>query len=224
MNTYWSEVFRISVPALIAIVGVWITQKANYKNQKANLESQKENIHLSLLLKLKTDAMLHFHKSLVETIKALEYFYSEKGEFERKQLLGYKPINPYQSPPSRKYNYDDVTEESKQNYIDFSMAKVRITEEKLTELKNSVDPINVYLNEQEQKSIEQIVNFLSRFEHMITGNIKRLKRTDDILAFHALINADTEQVIQQNDKTVKKYYQETLVVLRNHLDPNYLKH
>ncbi|GAA3321019.1 hypothetical protein GCM10020331_034360 [Ectobacillus funiculus] len=50
-----------------------------------------------------------------------------------------------------------------------------------------------------------------------------MKRTDDILAFHALINADTEQVIQQNDKTVKKYYQETLVVLRNHLDPNYLK-
>ncbi|AXI09187.1 hypothetical protein CUC15_09715 [Oceanobacillus zhaokaii] len=86
-------------------------------------------------------------------------------------------------------------------------------------MKNSSDPIKIYLNESERSDVDKIINLLEGLEHIITGNIKRLKPTDDELAFYALIDADQNQFFLKYNKSIQDQYEKIISLLSNHLKP-----
>ncbi|QGS68722.1 hypothetical protein CV093_10265 [Oceanobacillus sp. 143] len=63
MSAYLEEIIKATIPAVLALFGVYITQRSNYKNQKENLDTQTRNLRLSLLIKLKSDLFYNSKKS-----------------------------------------------------------------------------------------------------------------------------------------------------------------
>lgn len=210
----------IYIAPAAALLGVLITLLFNYFTQKNNIKSQRDNIRLNLLLNIKSESLIEFNKTLYETTTQLQYFYSKEGEFQRRQLLNYIPRDPYRLPMKRgDYVYDLVTEQTKQDYIDFFLPKARKTEDSLKNLKSLRYNIRIYLDEKENKQIDILMRIISELCHQITGNIIRMKQTDDTLDFHTLIDSDVSQHFKQWDEKLTDNLGLTQKIIKDHLDP-----
>lgn len=198
----WTGCFTILGSAVSSTIVLLITNRHNKKilntqieHQSKVLEAQqkyqadlltvehrhqKELAFIQNSLVKRTEAVLEFIKVLEESIGILNYFHSEKADFERRKMLKAQYKNPHASPLVR----DDIIVESisienMNNMFDYALEQITPLEDKLIPLETSFNLLSVYLDSEEELLISNVVKDVGNLSHLITNGLRNYKALGD---------------------------------------------
>ncbi|AZJ20709.1 hypothetical protein CT694_13895 [Bacillus wiedmannii bv. thuringiensis] len=209
-------------PGEAAIVVAFITSISTLIVMYFNNKKQDNRWYAEFFLKMKVEALNDFRQKSAVAMKSMEYFCSEKGNFELVQTLNLKEKDPHHQPPKRDYTTVYVTEESKHRVIKLANEKARLLEEDFLELDKSYKVIAIYLIKEEREILEKFIEEMRRYEHFISGNIKTFGNGEDIRLLGNFIHYSST-VYKEGYQKLRAYENEADNVLIKHLLPGKVK-
>ncbi|MGY3267670.1 hypothetical protein ACVWY7_000586 [Bacillus sp. TE9106W] len=209
------------ITAGAALGGVFVTGYVNNRNAKLNSKDDRIKWYNSSLLQNKIDIMSKCQLNLVKTIHAIDFFCGDTGRFEMKESLNLKYTNPYQAPAIWEFNYDEVTEKHKENYIELTTSKAREMEMQVMELQDSLELIKVYLNNEDEKAIDEISRLIKDINHQLSNTIRKFNVSMDGYDLASILNAYSH-FDRFYDNIISKKKQ-TLKIISKHLYPKQLR-
>ncbi|WP_144645292.1 hypothetical protein [Priestia megaterium] len=197
-----------------------LTNNHNKKTLNSQLKHQSETLsaehkhqkNLSIIqhsLDKRTQVVLEFRKILEEAIGILNYFHTEKADFERRSVLNCLYKNPQASPQVR----DDIVrksilEDSRNSMLDHALQQISPIEEKLLPLEVSFNLMSVYLSEEEEKLFYNVVKEVRGFSHIIINGIRSCRKSGVLMNEQALsyvhIDEPFTHRLDQLNKNVKE--------------------
>ncbi|MHC2834767.1 hypothetical protein [Bacillus sp. F9_6S_D1_P_5] len=209
-------------PGESAIVVAFITSISTLIVMYFNNKKQDNRWYAEFFLKMKVEALNDFRQKSAVAMKSMEYFCSEKGNFELLKTLNLKEKDPHHQPPKRDYTTVYITEESKNRFINLTNEKARLLEEDFLELDKSYKVIAIYLIKEEKEILEKFIEEMRRYEHFISGNIKNFGNGEDIRLLENFIHYSAT-VYKEGYQKLKVYENEADNVLFKHLLPGKVK-
>ncbi|PHA10385.1 hypothetical protein COE65_14435 [Bacillus sp. AFS051223] len=211
---FWPAIITGGSAIIVALITGSITLRMTLVNNKR----QDDRWRADFFLKMKFEALADFRQKSAIAMKSMEYFCSEKGNFELLKTLNLKEKDPYHQPPKRDYTTVYVTEESKQKFIKLTNEKARILEGDFLELDKSYKVITIYLTKEEKEISEKFIEEMRRYEHFISGNIKNYGNGEDIHLLENFIHYSAT-VYKEGYQKLRVYENEADNVLIKHLFP-----
>ncbi|TPV44565.1 hypothetical protein [Bacillus dicomae] len=203
------------------ISGAVVTAVMNYKNNQLNSKNERMKWYSNSFLQNKVDVISKCQLNLAKTINVIEYFCGDTGRSEMKESLNLKYANPYQEPKVWKFDYREITEKNKEDYIELTNSKAREMETLVAELQESLELIKVYLNDEEAKVIDEISRLIKEINHQLTNTIKKFNVSMEGDELASILNAYSHfdgfyaAIISEKRKTLK--------IISKHLYPEQLR-
>ncbi|PEM95199.1 hypothetical protein CN639_01260 [Bacillus toyonensis] len=175
-------------PGEASIVVAFLSSITAFVVMYFNNKKQQDRWYAEFFIKTKIEALNDFRVKSTTAVKNIEYFCSEKGRFELIKTLNLKEKDPNHQPPKQDYTLGYVTEDSRDNFIQLTTEKAKLLEESFLNLSKAYEIINVYFSVEEQVVLEKFIQTMKRYEHLISGNIKKFKSGNDIRLLEMFIH------------------------------------
>lgn len=158
------------------------------KTLDAEHKHQKELSIIQHSLDKRTEVVLEFRKVLEESIGILNYFHTEKADFERRQMLKAQYSNPHAAPLVK----DDIIAksisiENMNNMFDHALQQIAPVEDKLIPLEVSFNQLSVYLDNKEEALISKVVKEIEDLSHLIINGLRNYKDIGDPINDYVLM-------------------------------------
>lgn len=155
-------------------------RKQQAETLQAEHNHQKELSIIQHSLDKRTEVILEFRKLLEESMGILNYFHSEKADFERRQMLKARYKNP-NATPLIKEDIDEksISVENMNNMFDHALQQIGPIEDKLIPLETSFNLLSVYLDKEEELLISKVVKEIESLTHLIINGLRNYKEIGD---------------------------------------------
>ncbi|MCR8866864.1 hypothetical protein NQ109_28470 [Priestia megaterium] len=221
---FWTLMSGV-LTACVALATLIVTQVMNKKTQATQLKHQeqmtatqlihqKEMAYIQYFLDKRTSAVLDFQKTLEETKAGLVYFLSEPADLERRRALDIQYIND--ETPRWKgiirpgvYSWNDC-----ENLKEVALNQIKPVEEKIIELKTSLNILIIYLNDDEAGVVEYLLDRIDYLQYFIVGNLKGIKTRDDD-NIYMFVHANEPMVVTMQE--INMLHKEVRHILKNYL-------
>lgn len=175
-----------------------LTNNHNKKTLKEQHRHQKELAIIQHSMDKRTAMVLEFSKTLEETVGILNYFYTEKADFERVELL--KPeYHTHTIPQSSDHIIQErITTENMNNMLNYALQQIGPVEDKLINLDTSFNLLSIYLEEDEKKIFSFAILEIRTLSHLIINGLRHRKEEKDPMSDYLLwfVHIDEPLVIR----------------------------
>ncbi|PIE91835.1 hypothetical protein CO726_29875 [Bacillus fungorum] len=213
-NAYITGVSAI----FVALITGAITLRITWVNNKR----QDDRWRADFFLKIKFEAVNDFITKLNTALKNLEYFCSEKGHYNMQVTLDLREKDPNHLPPKKDYEKDYVTIESVNQFIQLTKEKSGILEESFSDLDKSYGLIKIYFSSEEYEVFAKIMGEIRRYDHYISGNVRRFKGMQDIDLFKIFLH-NCATLYKKDFERIISLQEELEIILAGELYSNKVK-
>ncbi|PRT19791.1 hypothetical protein [Bacillus wiedmannii] len=217
-TSFWPAVITGGAAIIVAFISGYITLRITWINNKR----QDDRWRADFFLKIKFEAVNDFITKLNTTIKNLEYFCSEKGHYNMQVTLDLREKDPNHLPPKKDYKRDHVTIESVNQFIQLTKEKSEFLEESFSDLDKSYGLIKIYFSSEEYEVFAKIMGEIRRYDHYISGNVRRFKGMQDIDLFETFLHY-CSTIYRKDFEKIKSLQEELEIILAKELYSNKVK-
>ncbi|OUB90936.1 hypothetical protein [Bacillus wiedmannii] len=203
---------------LVALITGFITLRITWINNKR----QDDRWRADFFLKIKFEAVNDFITKLNATMKSLEYFCSEKGYSNMCMTLDLREKDPFHQPPKKDYEKDYVTIESVNQFIQLTKEKSAFLEESFSDLDKSYGLIKIYFSSEEYEVFAKIMGEIQRYDHYISGSVKRFKDMRDMEMFEIFLH-NCSTIYRKDFEKIKSLQEALEIILAEELYSNKVK-
>lgn len=175
------------ITATAAIVTFKLTQSSNLKLQKEQHKHQKELAIIEHSSGKRTEYILEFRKVLEQCLSVLNYFHTEKADFERREILRAQYRNTHVTPRAKADIIpQSITIDNMNNMLNYALQQISPIEDKLLDLNTSFHLLSVYLSEEEEKIFSNLVNEVQNLSHLIINGLRHYKEKGNPMDVYVL--------------------------------------
>lgn len=214
----YAIIIASSITGVITLLTVAVTQIINSKMQKRQLNHQKEMGYIEHFLDKRTVAILEFRKILEESFSLLDYFHSNKADFERQEILKAEYENPFASPKTQ----EDIIQESitltnMTSMFEHGLKQLEPIEEKLIQLDTSFNLLSIYLSEDEEKLFIGVIKDIQQLAHSLISGLRHYKEKGDTQDIYVLKFVHIEEPYRNSLESIRKKLKKVRLITKQYL-------
>lgn len=163
-----------------------ITNVYNNKSLKEQHRHQKELAIIQHSMDKRTEMVLEFSKTLEEATGILNYFHTEKADFERVELL--KPqYHTHSIPQSSDHIIQErITIKNMNDMLNYALQQIGPVEDKLINLDTTFNLLSIYLEDDEKKVFSIAISEIRTLSHLIINGLRNQKEAQDPMSYYLL--------------------------------------